>query len=81
MHATQEAAVDTLKCLDTIYKGLSKKKQMEYIGELNEACLFLEACKFALPSETETIQDEEEDEDDTEDEANIEDEADIEDDE
>lgn len=37
--------------IDTLFNSLTKKKQMEFIGELNDIMLFLSAAKEAAPEE------------------------------
>jgi hypothetical protein len=55
MDFTKEAAENAEQAVDQMFKALSKPKQREYLGHLNEVCLFIEAAKKAAPSE-ETIQ-------------------------
>jgi hypothetical protein len=48
---TQEEAQATIEAVDEIYRGLSKRKQVEYLGHLNDVFLFLEAARRAAPKE------------------------------
>ena len=52
---TKEEAKEAKEAVEEIFKALSKPKQREYLGHLNEAFLFIEAAEKAAPSE-ETIQ-------------------------
>lgn len=42
---TKEEATETLRAVDELFKALPKSKQAEFIGHLNDICLFLEAAK------------------------------------
>jgi hypothetical protein len=48
---TKEEAQATIEAVDEMFKALPKKKQMDYLGHLNDTLLFLEACKRECPSE------------------------------
>lgn len=48
---TKEEAAETCEAVNEMYAALSKAKQREYIGHLNDIFLFLEAAKRAAPSE------------------------------
>ena len=50
---TKEEADFALDSVTEIFKGLSKTKQGNYLGHLNDVCLFLEAAKSAAPKEEE----------------------------
>ena len=46
---TKEEATETEKALEEMFNGLSKPKQGEYLGHLNDISLFLAAAKKAAP--------------------------------
>ena len=48
---TKEEAVETEMTFTEVFKALSKKKQMEFVGHANDVYLFLAAAKKAAPSE------------------------------
>ncbi len=49
---TKEEAQNTLDTVDDLFTtGIPKSKQMNYLGHLNDICLFLEAAKRAAPAE------------------------------
>jgi len=48
---TKEEAAETIKAVDEMYKALSKSRQCEYLGHLNDICLFIEAAQRAAPDE------------------------------
>ncbi len=48
---TKEEASSTEEAVEEIFKGLSKSKQGEYLGHLNDILLFLRAAKDAAPKE------------------------------
>ncbi len=48
---TKEEATQTIKAVDEIFKALSKSKQGEYLGHLNDICLFLQAAEKEAPAE------------------------------
>ena len=50
---TKENAVVIEEALDEMFKALSKPKQREYLGHLNEICLFVTAAKNAAPTKEE----------------------------
>ena len=50
---TKEAADNATEALDEMFKALSKPKQREYLGHLNEVSLFIEAAKRKAPTEEE----------------------------
>lgn len=47
---TKEEAQEALDTLMTIYKLLSKPKQREYLGDLNQVAVFIERAKQNAPS-------------------------------
>lgn len=47
---TKEEADETEKAVNEIFKTLSKPKQREYLGHLNDIALFLAAAKKAAPN-------------------------------
>jgi hypothetical protein len=49
---TKEEATATLATIEEIYKAIPKSKRGDYLGHLNDACLFVEAAKRAAPEET-----------------------------
>ena len=48
---TKEEATATEEAVDEIFKGLSKARQMDFLGHLNDILLFLNAAKQAAPAE------------------------------
>lgn len=44
---------ETEKALCEIFDALSKKRQTEFMGHLNDICLFLRAAEAAAPDEKE----------------------------
>ena len=48
---TKEEADATGEAVDEMFKALPKKKQMDYLGHLNDILLFLGAAKRAAPDE------------------------------
>lgn len=42
---TKEEASATLEAVNELFKALSKNKQLDYIGHLNDILLFLEEAK------------------------------------
>lgn len=48
---TKEEADETIKALDQLFKGLTKRKQMDFLGHLNDISLFIEAAKRNAPEE------------------------------
>jgi hypothetical protein len=48
---TREEAKETLKAVDELFSVLPKSKQGEYLGHLNDICLFIEAAGRAAPAE------------------------------
>jgi hypothetical protein len=48
---TKDEAKATEEAFDDVFKALSKKKQMEYLGHANDIFLFLAACQRECPSE------------------------------
>ena len=50
---TKEEAKEVKEAVDEIFKALSKPKQREYLGHLNEVFLFIEAAERAAPTEEE----------------------------
>lgn len=53
MDFTKEAAENAEQAVDQMFKALPKKKQGEFLGHLNEVCLFIEAAKKEAPAEDE----------------------------
>ena len=49
---TKEEAAATVTTVGEMYKALSKLKQAEYIGHLNDILLFVEAAQREAPNET-----------------------------
>lgn len=52
-HEVVAQASDLLTALDEMFKAIPKKKQGEYLGHLNEVCLFVEGVKRAAEIEVE----------------------------
>lgn len=50
---TKEEAEVCKEAVDEMFNALPKSKRMEYLGHLNEICLFLERAKEKAPSESE----------------------------
>lgn len=50
---TKEEAEATEKAFDELFKDLSKKKKMAFLGHANDIFLFLNTCKKECPSEKE----------------------------
>jgi len=50
---TKEEAENIKLAIDEIFKALSKPKQREFFGHLNEVFLFVEAVKREAPTEEE----------------------------
>lgn len=48
---TKQEAAETLKAIDEMFKALSKPKQREYLGHLNDISLFIEAAQRVAPEE------------------------------
>ena len=48
---TKQEAAETIKAIDEMYRALSKARQREYVGHLNDICLFIEAAQRAAPDE------------------------------
>lgn len=49
---TKEEAKETEEAVTEMFKALSKPKQLEYFGHLNDIMLFINAAKIKAPSET-----------------------------
>lgn len=49
---TKEEADETIKAVEEMYKALSRAKQGEYLGHLNDIFLFIEAAQREAPNET-----------------------------
>ena len=47
---TKEEADATTEAIDELFKALSKAKQREFVGHLNDISLFISAAKQAAPS-------------------------------
>lgn len=48
---TKEEAEHTRVAVEEMWKGLSKRKQADFFGHLNDIFLFLEAAKLHAPDE------------------------------
>lgn len=48
---TKQEAQEVKKAVDAIFTALPKSKQMNYLGELNDVLLFIEAAARAAPNE------------------------------
>lgn len=48
---TKEEAKETVVAIDEMYKALSKPKQREFFGHLNDILLFIETAKKNAPEE------------------------------
>ena len=48
---TKEEATATEEAVDEMFKALSKAKQMDFLGHLNDIFLFLQAAKQKAPPE------------------------------
>ncbi len=48
---TKDEATFVEEAVDEMFKALSKPKQMEFLGHLNDILLFLTAAKEAAPTE------------------------------
>lgn len=48
---TKEEATAIMEAVDELFKALPKTKQAQFIGHLNDICLFLSAAKQAAPNE------------------------------
>lgn len=48
---TKEEATQVLGVVNDLFEGIPKTKRMDYLGHLNDICLFLEAAKGAAPTE------------------------------
>jgi hypothetical protein len=46
---SKRGAKDAAESVEVIYKALPKTKQMEYLGELNEALLFIQGAEIRAP--------------------------------
>ena len=51
---TKEEAKFVLEAVDEMFKALPKTKQMNFLGHLNDICLFVEAVKRDAPEEGES---------------------------
>ena len=49
---TKEEAKETETTFSEVFKALSKKKQLEFIGHANDIYLFLTACQKHCPNES-----------------------------
>ena len=49
---TKVEAAETEKAVDEMFKALSKPKQAEFLGHLNDIFLFLAAAKKVAPDES-----------------------------
>ena len=52
---TKEEAKKTMDAVEEMYKALSKPKQADYFGHLNDILLFLEACGRKCPTEVDSV--------------------------
>jgi hypothetical protein len=50
---TKEEAVVVQNCVNDMFNALTKKKQLEFLGELNEILCFVSAAKRVAPDEAE----------------------------
>ena len=48
---TKEEATFVLDAVENLFKALPKTKQMDFLGHLNDICLFIEAAKRVAPEE------------------------------
>ena len=48
---TKEEAAETKKAVKEVFEALSKRMRMDFIGHLNDICLFLDAARAAAPFE------------------------------
>ena len=48
---TKEEAEETLEAIDELFEAIPKSKRLNFIGHLNDICLFIEAAKEAAPKE------------------------------
>lgn len=46
---TKQEADEVMKSLTAIFEGIPKSKRLNFIGELNDVALFIEAAKRAAP--------------------------------
>ncbi|MBE3045958.1 hypothetical protein IMZ48_26150 [Candidatus Bathyarchaeota archaeon] len=49
---TKEEATTTLETVDEMFEAIPKSKRLEYIGHLNDICLFIEAARRMAPEES-----------------------------
>ncbi len=49
---TKEKADAAIECVEALFNAIPKARRLEYIGEYNDAMLFLERAKVAAPAET-----------------------------
>jgi len=50
---TKEEGKETLKAVDELFEAIPKTRQMEYLGHLNDICLFINAAIKSAPEEKE----------------------------
>lgn len=50
---TKEEADETAEAVKEVVQALSKRKQIEFLGHINDIYLFIEAAKRAAPTEAE----------------------------
>ena len=48
---TKEEAEQMMDAVNELFKAISKTKRMNYLGHLNDVCLFLETAKKIAPNE------------------------------
>jgi hypothetical protein len=48
---TKEEAAATLDTTNDMFEAIPKSRRMEYLGHLNDICLFIEAAARAAPAE------------------------------
>jgi hypothetical protein len=46
---TKQECDHALRCVDSLINAIPKSKKYNYLGELNDICLLLEAAKKAAP--------------------------------
>ena len=53
---TKQEADQTRGSVNEVFDALTKKKQMEFLGHLNDILLFIQAAKQAAPDEAEEVE-------------------------
>ena len=51
--ATKEECMETMRAVSELFVALAKSKRVEYLGHLDDICLFLNAAEKILPAATE----------------------------